>query len=54
MNEPDAHPPLPRRQVLRAAVVGGIAIYTASLGSRAYAALLDEMLLTAPAWNGRT
>jgi CO/xanthine dehydrogenase Mo-binding subunit len=29
-------------------------VYVAPLGSRAYAALLDERLLTAAAWNGRS
>ena len=43
-----------RRQVLRASVIGGIAVYLAPLGSRAFAALFDERLLTRPAWNGRT
>ena len=39
-----------RRQLL----IGGIAVYVAPLGSRAYAALLDERLLTGPAWNARS
>ena len=42
-----------RRQVLRASVIGGIAVYLAPLGSRAYAALFEERLLTRPDWNGR-
>ena len=42
-----------RRQVLGASVIGGIAVYLAPLGSKAFAALFDERLLTRPAWNGR-
>ena len=45
---------LSRRQVLRHGFIAGIAVYVVPLGSRAYAALLDERLLTAPAWNGRS
>jgi CO/xanthine dehydrogenase Mo-binding subunit len=45
---------LSRRQVLYHGFIAGIAVYVAPLGSRAYAALFDERLLTAPAWNGRT
>ncbi|HEY8014285.1 MAG TPA: molybdopterin cofactor-binding domain-containing protein [Dongiaceae bacterium] len=45
-------PGLSRRQLLRASVIGGIAVYIAPLGSRAYAALFDDRLLTASAWNG--
>jgi len=45
---------LSRRQVLRDGLIAGVAVYVAPLGSQAYAALLDERLLTAPAWNGRT
>jgi len=40
---------LSRRRLLRASLAGGIAVYVAPLGSRAYAALFDERLLTAPA-----
>ena len=40
---------LSRRRLLRASFFGGIAVYVAPLGSRAYAALFDERLLTAPA-----
>jgi CO/xanthine dehydrogenase Mo-binding subunit len=54
MNDGGSRAGLSRRQVLRASLIGGIAVYLAPLGSRAYAALLDEQLLTAPAWNGRT
>ena len=32
-------------------LIAGIAVYLAPLGSKAYAALVDERLLTAPAWN---
>src|SRR5262245_28645250 len=42
-----------RRQVLRASLVGGIAVYLAPLGSRAYAALFEQQELTRPAWNAR-
>ena len=40
-----------RRQVMGASLVGGIAVYLAPLGSRAFAALFEEQLLTRPAWN---
>ena len=48
MSDPDAPPGTPapglsRRQLLRASLIGGIAVYIAPLGSRAYAA---------SAWNG--
>ncbi len=43
----DLRPGLLRRRLL----IAGIAVYLAPLGSRAYAALVDERLLTAPAWN---
>jgi hypothetical protein len=42
-----------RRQVLRASLIGGIAVYLAPLGSRTYAALFDDGGLTPPAWNTR-
>ena len=42
-----------RRQVLRASLIGGIAVYLAPLGSRAFASLFEEALLTRPDWNGR-
>jgi CO/xanthine dehydrogenase Mo-binding subunit len=42
-----------RRQVLRASVIGGIAVYLAPLGSGAFASLLEERLLTRPDWNSR-
>src|ERR1700751_4772707 len=42
-----------RRQVLGASVIGGVAVYLAPLGSRAFAALFEEQLLTRPDWNGR-
>ena len=45
---------LSRRRLLRASLIGGIAVYIAPLGSRAYAALFDDRLLTASAWDGRT
>jgi CO/xanthine dehydrogenase Mo-binding subunit len=54
MNDVGPRARLSRRQVLRDTFVAGVAVYMAPLGSRAYAALLDERLLTAPAWNGRT
>src|SRR5262249_43715488 len=40
-----------RREVMRASVIGGIAVYLAPLGSRAFAALFEDQLLTRPAWN---
>jgi CO/xanthine dehydrogenase Mo-binding subunit len=40
---------LSRRRLLRASLAGSVAVYVAPLGSRAYAALFDERLLTAPA-----
>ena len=40
-----------RRQVMSASLIGGIAVYLAPLGSRAFAALFEEQLLTRPAWN---
>jgi hypothetical protein len=54
MNQVGSRSRLSRRQVLRAGLIGGIAVYVAPLGSRAYAALFDEQLLTVPAWNDRT
>ena len=50
MNDSAPRSRISRRQVL----IGGIAVYLAPLGSKAYAALFDERLLTTPAWNGRT
>src|SRR5262249_51632625 len=40
-----------RRQMLHASLVGGIAVYLAPLGSKAFAALFEEQLLTRPQWN---
>src|SRR5215468_7213245 len=40
-----------RRQVMGASLIGGLAVYLAPLGSRAFAALFEEQLLTRPAWN---
>jgi CO/xanthine dehydrogenase Mo-binding subunit len=42
-----------RRQILRASLIGGIAVYLAPLGSRAYAALFGDDWLSPPAWNSR-
>ena len=42
-----------RRQVLRASLIGGIAVYLAPLGTRAFASLFEDQLLTRPAWNSR-
>jgi hypothetical protein len=44
---------LSRRQVLRASLISGIAVYLAPFGSRAYAALFDDGGLTPPVWNSR-
>jgi CO/xanthine dehydrogenase Mo-binding subunit len=54
MNDVGPRSRLSRRQVLRHGLIAGIAVYVAPLGSRAYAALFDERLLTPPAWNSRT
>ena len=54
MNDVGPRSWLSRRQVLRGGFIAGVAVYVAPLGSRAYAALLDERLLTAAAWNGRS
>ncbi len=40
-----------RRQVLRASLLGGIAVYIAPFGTRAFASLFEDALLTRPAWN---
>jgi CO/xanthine dehydrogenase Mo-binding subunit len=40
-----------RRQVMRASLIGGIAVYLAPLGSEAFASLFEEQLLTRPQWN---
>ncbi|MBV8510076.1 MAG: molybdopterin-dependent oxidoreductase, partial [Xanthobacteraceae bacterium] len=42
-----------RRQVLRASLIGGIAVYLAPLGGRANAALFGDGGLSRPAWNSR-
>jgi CO/xanthine dehydrogenase Mo-binding subunit len=42
-----------RRQVLRASLIGGVAVYLAPLASKAFAALFDAGLLTIPDWNAR-
>jgi CO/xanthine dehydrogenase Mo-binding subunit len=44
---------LSRRQAMRGSLIGGIAVYLAPLGSRAFASLFEEQLLTRPEWNGR-
>lgn len=41
-----------RRAVLRGGLIAGIAVYLAPLGSKAFAALFEEQLLTSPSWNG--
>jgi hypothetical protein len=41
-----------RRQVLRASLIAGIAVYLAPLGTRAFAALFEDQLLTRLDWNG--
>src|SRR5258708_13041138 len=43
--------PPSRRQVMGASLIGGLAVYLAPLGSRAFASLFEEQLLTRPAWN---
>ena len=40
-----------RRQVLGASLIGGVAVFLAPLGSRAFASLFEDQLLTRPAWN---
>jgi hypothetical protein len=42
-----------RREALRASVICGVAVYLAPLGSRAFASLFEQPLLTRPDWNGR-
>ena len=41
-----------RREVLRASLIGGVAVYFAPLGSEAYASLFEQQLLTRPDWSG--
>src|SRR5215470_10892102 len=48
MNDAPSRSRLSRRQLL----IGGIAIYLAPLGSPAFAELIDERLLTTPAFKG--
>jgi CO/xanthine dehydrogenase Mo-binding subunit len=53
---PAQHTPLisarpSRRQVLHAGVLAGIAVYIAPFGTRAFASLFEDQLLTRPAWN---
>ena len=38
---------LSRRQVMRGSLIGGIAVYLAPLGSKAFASLFEEQLLMA-------
>jgi CO/xanthine dehydrogenase Mo-binding subunit len=38
--------------MLRASLIGGIAVYLAPLGTSAFASLFEDQLLTRPAWNG--
>jgi CO/xanthine dehydrogenase Mo-binding subunit len=40
-----------RRQVLHAGALAGIAVYIAPFGTRAFASLFEDKLLTRPAWN---
>jgi CO/xanthine dehydrogenase Mo-binding subunit len=40
-----------RRQVLRAGALAGIAVHIAPFGTRAFASLFEDALLTRPAWN---
>src|SRR3546814_6798456 len=40
-----------RRSFLKTAVIGGTTIYIAPLGSKAYAALFEQQLLTPVQWN---
>ena len=40
-----------RRQVLRAGVLSGIAVYIAPFGTRAFASLFEDAVLTRAAWN---
>ena len=41
-----------RRQVLRASLICGVAVYLAPLSSRAFASLFEHQLLTRPDWGG--
>ncbi|MFI0849587.1 xanthine dehydrogenase family protein molybdopterin-binding subunit [Mesorhizobium sp. IMUNJ 23232] len=47
-------PHVSRRELLRGALIGGVAVYLAPMGSRAYASLFEDRLLTPPAWSDRT
>jgi CO/xanthine dehydrogenase Mo-binding subunit len=48
-------PRLPsRRDVIRASLIGGIAVYFAPVRSRAFAALFENELLTRPDWDERS
>jgi CO/xanthine dehydrogenase Mo-binding subunit len=42
-----------RRDIIRASLIGGIAVYFAPVRSRAFAALVEDELLTRPEWDGR-
>jgi CO/xanthine dehydrogenase Mo-binding subunit len=44
-----AHPS--RREVLRAGALAGVAVYIAPFGTRAFASLFEDAVLTRPAWN---
>ncbi|POM18436.1 hypothetical protein CSX04_06742 [Burkholderia cepacia] len=45
---------LSRRGFLKASVLAGVAVYVAPLGSRAFAALFEEKLLTPVKWDSVT
>ena len=40
--------------MLRASLIGGIAVYVAPLGSQAFASLFEQQLLTRPDWDPLT
>jgi CO/xanthine dehydrogenase Mo-binding subunit len=46
-----AAPALSRRAFLKASVIAGVSVYVAPLGSKAYAALFEEKILTPVRWN---
>jgi len=48
------HPDLARRNFLKVSVIAGVSVYIAPFGSKAYAALFEEKLLTPVQWDAKT
>lgn len=48
------HPDLARRNFLKVSVIAGVSAYIAPFGSKAYAALFEEKLLTPVQWDAKT